>query len=70
MNMIDAAHTTRRWASRKEAIAYARVGATTMNHLMREGRIHAKKLDSKKVLVDLNSIDALYDVLPRVGAVR
>jgi hypothetical protein len=68
--MIDAGHTTHRWASRKEAIAYARVGATTMNHLMREGRIHAKKLDGKKVLVDLNSIDALYAALPSVGAVR
>jgi hypothetical protein len=64
--MIDAEYTTHRWASRKEAIAYARVGATTMNHLMREGRMHAKKLDSKKVLADLNSIDAL----PRAGAVR
>jgi hypothetical protein len=68
--MITAEHTTHRWASRKEAIAYARVGATTMNHLMREGRIHAKKLDGKKVLVDLNSIDALYAALPSVGAVR
>ena len=58
-----------RWASRKEAITYARVGATTMNHLMRAGRIHAKKLDGKKVLVDLNSIDALYAALPDVGAV-
>jgi predicted transcriptional regulator len=68
--MIDAEHPTQRWASRKEATAYARVGATPMNHLMREGRIHAKKLDSKRVLADLNSIDALFDALPRVGAVR
>lgn len=59
-----------RWASRKEAITYARVGATTMNQLMRDGRIHAKKLDGKKVLIDLNSIDALYAALPDVGAVR
>jgi hypothetical protein len=68
--MIDAVHNTHRWASRKEAIAYARVGATTFNHLMRHGRIHAKKLDGKKVLVDLNSIDALYAALPNVGGVR
>jgi len=68
--MIDAAHATHRWASRKEAIAYARVGATTMNHLMRDGRIHAKKLDGKKVLIDLNSIDALYAALPDVGQAR
>jgi hypothetical protein len=65
--MIEAAHIPHRWASRKEAIAYARVGATTMNNLMRMGRIHAKKLDGKKVLVDLNSIDALYATLPNVG---
>jgi hypothetical protein len=68
--MIEAAHTPHRWASRKEAIAYARVGATTFNQLMRDRRIHAKKLDGKKVLVDLNSIDALYRTLPHVGAVR
>jgi hypothetical protein len=68
--MITAEQTTHRWASRKEAIAYARVGATTMNHLMRKGRIHAKKLDGKKVLVDLNSIEALYAGLPSAGAVR
>jgi hypothetical protein len=70
MNMIDTAHTHRRWATRKEAIAYARVGTTTMNELMKAGRVHAKKLDGKKVLVDLNSIDALYSALPSVGAVR
>jgi hypothetical protein len=68
--MITVEHTTHRWASRKEAIAYARVGATTMNELMKAGRVHAKKLDGKKVLVDLNSIDALYDALPNVGVVR
>lgn len=67
--MTDAAHANPRWASRKEAIAYARIGATTLNHLMRAGRILAKKLDGKKVLVDLNSIDALYAALPDVGAV-
>jgi hypothetical protein len=67
--MNNAAHATPRWASRKEALAHARVGATTMNHLMRAGRIYAKKLDGRKVLVDLNSIDALYAALPDVGAV-
>jgi hypothetical protein len=66
--MTDAAHASYRWASRKEALTYARIGATTLNHLMRAGRIHAKKLDGKKVLIDLNSIDALYAALPDVGA--
>jgi hypothetical protein len=68
--MNNAAHTAHRWASRKEALAYARVGATTLNQLMRDGRIHAKKLDGTKVLVDLNSIDALYAALPDVGSDR
>jgi hypothetical protein len=68
--MITAEQTTHGWPSRKQAVAYARVGATTMNHLMRERRIHAKKLDGKKILVDLNSIDALCAGLPSVGAVR
>jgi hypothetical protein len=68
--MIDETYNTHRWASRKEAIAYARVGATTFNHLMRDRRIHAKKLDGKKVLVDLNSIDELYAALPNVGDAR
>jgi hypothetical protein len=66
--MTDAAHASYRWASRKEALTYARIGATTLNHLMRAGRIHAKTLDGKKVLIDLNSIDALYAALPDVGA--
>jgi hypothetical protein len=59
-----------RWATRKEAMAYARLGATTVHHLMRTGRILAKKLSPKKVLIDLNSIDAFYESLPTVGAVR
>jgi len=59
-----------RWATRKEAMVHGRVGATTLNHLMRDGRIHAKKLDGTKVLIDLNSIDAMYAALPAVGSVR
>jgi hypothetical protein len=38
----------RRWATRREAMAHARVGATTLNQLMRDRRIHAKKLDGAK----------------------
>jgi hypothetical protein len=63
-------HDNHRWATRKEAMAYARLGATTVHHLMRTGRILAKKLSPKKVLIDLNSIDAFYESLPTVGAVR
>jgi hypothetical protein len=48
-------------------MAYARVGATKMHHLMQAGRVLAKKLDGK-VVVDLNSIDDLYATLPSVGA--
>jgi hypothetical protein len=71
--MIDPAQPntpTPRWGTRKEAMAHARVGATTSNHLMRDGRIHAKKLDGTKVLIDLHSIDTLYAALPDVGSAR
>jgi hypothetical protein len=47
---------TPRWATRTEAMTYAKVGATTMNELMHSHRIFAKKLGNK-VLVDLNSVD-------------
>lgn len=70
MNEHQTDSRPRRWATRREAINYARVGSTTLNHLMRDGRIHAKKLDGKKVLIDLNSIDDFYGALPAVGAGR
>jgi hypothetical protein len=62
--------TTRipRWATRTEAMTYAKVGATTMNELMHSRRIFAKKLGNK-VLVDLNSVDDFYGALPDVGSV-
>jgi len=56
-----------RWATRKEAMAYGKVGSTKMNELLQGRRILAKKLDNKKVLIDLNSIDALYVALPEVA---
>ncbi len=59
--------TPPRWASRIEAMEYARVGQTKFHELMRDRRIVAKKLDGKKVLVDLNSIDALYARMPEVA---
>ena len=58
-----------RWATRSEAMTYAKVGATTMNELMHSHRIFAKKLGGK-VVVDLNSIDDFYGALPDVGAVQ
>jgi hypothetical protein len=59
-----------RWGTRKEAMVHGRVGATTLNHLMRDGRIRAKKLDGRKVLIDLHSIDRLYAALPDVGSAQ
>jgi hypothetical protein len=53
----------RRWASRKVAMEYAQIGPTTLWTLMRDKKIIAKKLNDR-VLVDLDSIDALYDSLP------
>jgi hypothetical protein len=52
------------WATRREALAYAKVGATKLSELIKHRRIVAKRLDGKKILIDLNSIDRLYDSLP------
>jgi hypothetical protein len=69
--MIDTATSNgpRRWASRKEAMTYARVGATKMNALLQSQAILAKK-DGRKVIVDLDSVDTYYGALPDVGSIR
>jgi hypothetical protein len=64
MNMSE---TPPRWATRREAMAYGRIGSTKLHELMRSRRILAKKLDGRKVHVDLNSIDALYTAMPEVA---
>jgi hypothetical protein len=56
--------TQPRWATRREAMQYARVGSTKFSELIRDRRITAKRLDAKKLIIDLNSIDALYECLP------
>jgi hypothetical protein len=56
-----------RWATRREAMAYARVGSTKMNEMMQSRLILAKK-DGRKVIIDLNSIDSYYAALPDVGS--
>jgi hypothetical protein len=43
---------------------YAKIGATKFSELVRDRRITAKRLDAKKLIIDLNSIDQLYDCLP------
>jgi hypothetical protein len=48
-----------RWATRVEAMAYARVGSTKMNEWLHGRRIFAKKL--------LNSIDDLITSAPDVA---
>jgi hypothetical protein len=55
-----------RWGSRQEGMAHGKFGATTMNKLMRDKKIIAKK-DGVKVKVDLNSIDDYLESLPNVG---
>jgi len=57
----------RRWASRKEAMAYGRIGSTRMNELLQSQAILAKK-HGRKVIIDLNSVDLYYLALPNVGA--
>jgi len=56
-----------RWATRNEAMAYARIGHSTLNSLMRSGQIKARKL-GVKVLIDLNSVDELFESLPGLEA--
>jgi hypothetical protein len=66
--MIEAAASPgKRYASRKEAMAYMRVGSTKMNELMQAGLIAAKK-HGVKVIVDLDSVDQYYEALPNVRA--
>jgi len=55
-----------RWASRQEAMVYARLGSTRFNELMQQRRIVAKK-NGGKVIVDLNTVDAFYQSLPDVA---
>jgi hypothetical protein len=55
-----------RWATRQEAMTYARIGSSKMNQWLHSGRIFAKKLDSK-VIVDLNSVDDLIASAPDVA---
>jgi hypothetical protein len=43
-----------------------RIGPTKLQELMNAKLITAKKLNDK-VLIDLDSVDALYDRLPDVG---
>ena len=62
--MTIQANVQPRWATRLEAIKYARVGATKFSELIRDRRIVAKRLDAKKLIIDLNSIDQLYECLP------
>ena len=56
-----------RWATRREAMSYGRMGSTKMNELLQSGRIYAKK-DGRKGIVCLDSIDRYYAALPDVGS--
>ena len=66
MNGTEKERREPRWATRKEAMAYARIGSTLMNDLLQSRRIYAKKLGAK-VLVDLNSVDDFIAAAPDVG---
>jgi hypothetical protein len=58
---------TPRWATRREAMSYGRLGSTKFSELVKDRRIVAKKLDGRKLLIDLNSIDEFYAALPEVA---
>jgi hypothetical protein len=55
-----------RWATRVEALSYARLGATRFNELMQNRQVVAKK-NGGKVIVDLNSVDDFFATLPDVA---
>jgi predicted transcriptional regulator len=65
MNTAAAVKHPRRWGSRKQAMLEGQVGPTKLNEMMMDGRVIAKRLDGK-VLVDLDSLQALYEGLPTV----
>ena len=48
-------------------MTYGKVGATKLGEMIRDKRIVAKRLDGKKILIDLLSIDRLYESLPDGG---
>jgi hypothetical protein len=56
------------WGTRKEALAKAKVGATKLSEMIKARTIVAKRLDGKKILIDLNSIDRFYESLPDAAA--
>ncbi len=56
-----------RWAGVREAAAYAACGKSKFWAMINRGDVLAVR-NGRKVVVCLNSIDALYRGLPRVGA--
>jgi hypothetical protein len=56
----------RRLASIKEACAYGKFAHTKCYGLINAGRIKAYKFD-KRTLIDLDSIDEMYEALPPVS---
>lgn len=65
--MTETAIHPHRWGTRREAMTYGKVGATKLGEMIRDKRIVAKRLDGKKILIDLLSIDRLYESLPDGG---
>jgi len=65
MSTTNKVKRRRRWGSRKQAMDEGSIGSTKLNELMMSGRIIAKRLDGK-VMVDLDSIQELYEELPTV----
>jgi len=63
-----------RWATRMQAMAYAKVGSTRMNEWLKRNKAKGKlaklkaRKDGAKVIIDLNDIDDLVEDLPRVLA--
>ena len=65
MNTISS--QPKRYASRKEAMDYMRIGSTKLNDLM-NAKVFVAKKEGRKVIIDLDSVDRYYEALPNVGA--
>ena len=55
-----------RWAGFAEAQRYAAVGRTKFRRMIDDGQIAAVKAGGK-LIIDLSTIDQLYEGLPRIG---
>ena len=67
LRFLSLSRSEKRWATRKEACEYLRVGLTTLHSLIRRGAIEARKIGGK-TLIDMKTVDEFCETLPRLGS--